>query len=188
MTKGDLLSLSKKYLIVNYDVARKLHKEDIRAIALPAFENELEFKHFALHQDDDALYLQFFEESGNIIKQVKSHYNTDDYVCVREPYFVQDGEVKYYADFCPGNYFIKEKLTPGKYMKKIHSRTYLHIKSVSCIRLSEISKYQLCKLGYSSMFDYAEDYDYRLGEKKYEAFRSYNNPYVFYYEFEVLSV
>ena len=186
MDKSDLMNLSKKYLIVNYDVAGKLHNEKISAIALPAFENELEFKHFALHQDDDALYLQFFDESGAIIRQVKSHYNSDDYVYVREPYFVQDGVVKYYADFCPGNYFIKEKLTPGKYMKKIHSRTFLHIKSVNCIRLSEISKHQLCKLGCSSLFDYSEHYDSGLGENKYEAFKSYNNPYVFYYEFEVL--
>lgn len=188
MTKSDLMNLSKKYLIVNYSVASKLHDGKISAITLPAFENELEFKHFAVHQDEDALYLQFFDEGGAIIKQVKSHYNSDDYVYVREPYFVQDGEVKYYADFCPGNYFIREKLTPGKFMKKIHSRTYLHIKSVSCRRFSEINAQELSKLGFDSVLDYADFYDTELGEKRYEAFKSYNNPYVFYYEFEVLSV
>jgi len=188
MTKNELHSLSKKYLIASSDLAGKLHDGKISAIALPAFENDLKYEHFAMHQDEDALYIQFFDVSGILIKQIKSHYTADDFIYVREPYWVDDGVIKYFSDFCPGNLFIKTKVTPGKFMKKINARTFLHIKSVSCRRLSDINSYELSKLGFKSILDFLDFYDYQLGEERYEKFRSYKNPYVFYYEFEVFSV
>ena len=188
MTKNDLLNLSKKYLIVSADMAEKIHDNKLSAIALPAFEHDLNYEHFAVLQDEDALHIQLFDKNGLLLRQIKSHYTADNYVYVREPYWLDNGEVKYFAQFCPGNLFIKAKVMPGKYMKKIHSRSFLHIKSVSCKRLSEINGHELSKLGFKSILDYLDFYDNQLGEERYGAFRSYMNPYIFYYEFEVLAV
>ena len=188
MTKTDLLNLSKKYLIASADMAEKMHSGKICAIALPAFENELYYTHFAMHQDEDGLYIQFFDGEGHLIKQIKSHYTTDNYVYVREPYWVDGEEIKYFGEFCPGNLFIRTKVTPAKFMKKVHTRTFLHITSVSVKRICEISEHELSMLGFKSILDYLDFYDEQLGEEKYEAYRSYKNPYVFYYEFETLSV
>lgn len=188
MTKNDLLNLSKKYLIASADMAGKLHDEKISAIALPAFENELYYTHFAMHQDEDGLYIQFFNDEGQLIKQTKSHYTTDNYVYVREPYWVDGCEVKYFAEFCPGNLFIRTKVTSAKYMKKLHTRTFLRITSVSVKRICELSYHELSKLGFKSVLDYLDFFDEQLGEEKYEAYRSFNNPYVFYYEFETFGV
>ena len=186
MTKGDLLNLSKKYLIASADLAQKIHDEGISAITLPAFEHDFGYAHFALHQDDDGQHIQFFADDGVMLRQAKSHYAVDNYVYVREPYWLDGDEVKYFADFNPGIGFIKARVTPGKYMRKIHARSFLHITKVSVRRLMDTTPEELSKLGFDSPMDHLDFYDGELSEKRYEAYRSYKNPYVFYYEFEVI--
>lgn len=188
MTKSDLLNVSKKYLIASADLAEKIHSSRIEAIALPAFESDVEYSHFAFLQDEDALHIQLFDKNRALMRQVKSHYTVDNYVYVREPYWIDaDGSMKYFADFNPGFGFVRARVTPGKYMKKIYARSFLHITSVSCKLMSELTAYELSSLGFKSILDYLDFYDEQLGEKRYEAYRSYKNPYIFYYEFEALT-
>ena len=188
MTREDLLNVSKKCIVVTSDMADKLYNCKASAIALPAFDSDIEFDHFAFLHDEDALHVQLFDADKRLVDQAKSQYNVDNFVYVREPYWLDEGKVNYFAEFRPGFEHIKARVMPGKYMRKIHARTFLRIKNVGLKLLSEISAHELHKLGFDSILDYLDFYDEQLtDERRYEAFRSFKNPYVFYYEFEVFS-
>lgn len=189
MRKRDLLELSKKCMVVTADMAKKLKCGTISAIALPAFESGIKFDHFAFLHDDDALHVQLFDSQKRLVAQSKSQYTVDNFVYVREPYWRDGEEVKYFAEFNPGNHFIKAKVIPGKYMKKVDARIFLRIKSVSLKLLSDISNADIFKLGFDSILDYLDFYDEQLTEElRYEKFRSYKVPYVYFYEVEVFDV
>lgn len=188
MERQDLLNISKKCIVVTADMAEKLYKCEASAMALPAFDSDIKFDHFAFLHDEDALHVQLFDSDKRIIAQSKSQYNVDNYIYVREPYWLDEGKVNYFGEFRPGFEHIRAKVMPGKFMRKIHARTFLRIKSVSLKLLSDLSGEDLFRLGFVSILDYLDFYDEQLtDERRYTAYQSYKNPYVYFYEFEVYS-
>lgn len=185
MKKAEILKLCKNYYIAVGDEAISLSREDEGLLIMPAligYEND--GATYVLSESDGTLNVSFFGAEGGNLDTVSSKYAEGDYIYVREAYWKDNEKVRFFADFVPGEGFLRNKVMPARFMPKSAARTFLKIKDVFLRRLKHLDMIALKKMGFSKFDDLFARYDEKLSEREYEFSRSELNPYVFVYEYE----
>ena len=182
MNRTEILELCKKYYIASGKGAVRIAGGESCIIVRPAligFENE--DVTYIRSETDGVLSVSFFGKEGYNLTSVSSEYAEGDYIYVREAYWKENGKVRYFSDFVPGDSFIRNKVIAGRFMPKATARLFLKVKKVGLRRLKCFGFDEIHKYGFNNFEEFFAEYDSALSEREYEFSSSKDNPYVFVY-------